>query len=182
MSDIHETPDIGIAASHGGKAPPRDRALTEEGKAYNIETLSKRYTYLTTKIKRQCNHLLELLETNNSDMISAQSSLLDLQYAEAEELNKRLIDLLDNEMVNQRLTGHEVTDTLVFDIKDKVCKWTKQKVQAKRVALIEAGVQQAQDPTKLPLRQALLNPEHQSLISKLKHSFFKMCRTRNSES
>ena len=126
MSDIHETPDIGIAASHGGKAPPRDRALTEEGKAYNIETLSKRYTYLTTKIKRQCNHLLELLETNNSDMISAQSSLLDLQYAEAEELNKRLIDLLDNEMVNQQLTSHEVTDTLVFDIKDKVCKWTKQ--------------------------------------------------------
>ena len=104
----------------------RLRTQTEQGKNYNIDNLSKRYTSTVKRINRQSSHVEELIETNNDDIILSQSTILDNLLAEADEIHKRLLEILEDDPQTQQIDRHEETDALVFETKRKVCQWMKE--------------------------------------------------------
>ena len=120
----------GIAANNGGKPPVRLREPTPEGRAYNIVTISKLYNSLVGRIKRQSNYLIGLLDTNNHELILAQGTILDQQFAEADDHNKRLLELLESDLQTQQMSLHEEIDAIVFQTKDSVGKWMKDNEKA----------------------------------------------------
>ena len=60
------------------------------------------------------------METDNEESVHAQLNSLDKIFDEANELHKRLTELLQEELLHEHLNNHEELDNHVFEIKAEV--------------------------------------------------------------
>ena len=61
-----------------------------------------------------------MMETDNEESVHAQLNSLDKIFDEANELHKRLTELLQEELLHEHLNNHEELDNHVFEIKAEV--------------------------------------------------------------
>ena len=112
--------------------PKRTRQLTQKGKDYQIEQLTKRFSNSRSRIDRQCQLITQSFDTNNYQVVQREMGNLDKFFAEAEEHHTRLIELLPDEDQAEQHNKREQIDEQTFKMKHQVCTWLKENESTSR--------------------------------------------------
>ena len=116
--------------------PVRNRKRTAKGNAYSLDLLHAESKRVLKRLHRQKLLFVDLLQTNNVEMVDREIALLDTTYNEFVENYSQIREVSDPESqeLKELMEKVDQEDAEVFDIKTNVSAWMVSKPMRRREA------------------------------------------------